>query len=173
MILLTNNFLFAQNKEAWVKDIRLKYSDIRTNLDSYHTKMIDIWDESTEGGKATAYYDNEEIKLIEVIWYGETGKYSIEYYFYNEKLIFAFDQDFRYNRSIWWSEEDAKELGDNEIFDPKKTIITEGRYYFKNDQLFLWLDHNKKEVDLTMNTSSTIEKKLITHCYKMKDKFKN
>src|SRR5690606_39258883 len=88
-ILLTSISLFAQDKDSLVKDIRLKYTEIRANLDSYDTTMIEIWDESTEGGQATAYYHNGDLKLIEVVWLGETGKNQIEYYFNDEQLIFA------------------------------------------------------------------------------------
>lgn len=172
MIFLTSNFLFAQDKDFLVKDIRLKYSEIRENLDFYDTTMIGIWGESTEGGQATAYYDNGNLKLIEVVWLGETGKSQIEYYFNNGKLIFAFDQDFDYNRPIYWDEKTAKENGDNEAFNPQKTTVKENKYYFKNEILFLWLDNDKKEVDLTTKTSSITEQGLITHCYKMKDKLK-
>lgn len=171
-LLLTSNFLFGQDKDSLVKDIRLKYNEIRINLDSYDTKMIQIWDESTEGGQATAYYDNGNLKLIEVVWLGETGKNKIGYYFNGGQLIFAFAQDFDYNRPIYWDEETAKENGDNEVFDHKKTTVKKGRYYFNNEKLFVWLDNNRKEQDLTMWTNSIVGQGLIAHCYKMKDDLK-
>ncbi len=169
IILLSSNFLFGQDKYSLVKDIRLKYNEIRTNLDSYNTTKIQIWDESTEGGQATAYYNNGNLKLIEVVWLGETGKNQIEYYFSDGRLIFAFDQDFDYTRPIYWDKKTAKENGDNEVFDPKKTTVKEDRYYFDNEKLFLWLDNDKKEQDLTMGTNSIVGQGLIAHCYKMKD----
>ena len=172
LIFLTSNFLLAQNKDSLVKDIRSKYTEIRTNLDSYDTTMIEIWDESTEGGQATAYYDKGDLKLIEVLWLGETGKKQIEYYFNDGKLIFAFDQDFDYNRPIYWDEKTAEENGDKEVFDPKKTTVKEDRYYFNNEKLFLWLDNDKKEVDLSMGTNSITVQGLIAHCYKMRDELK-
>jgi len=171
-LLLTSNFLFGQDKDSLVKDIRSKYTEIRTNLDSYDTTMIEIWDESTEGGQATAYYDNGNLKLIDVVWLGETGKNQIEYYFSDGQLIFAFDQDFDYNRPIYWDEETAKENGDNEVFDPKKTTVKEDRYYFNNEKLFLWLNNERQEQDLTMGTNSIVGQGLIAHCYKMKDDLK-
>lgn len=171
-ILLTSNFLFAQNKDSLVEDIRLKYTEIRSNLDSYDTTMIEIWNESTEGGQATAYYDSGNLKLIEVVWLGETGKNQIEYYFNDGKLIFAFHQSFEYNRPFYWDEKRAKENGDNEFFDPQKTIVKEDRYYFNNEKLFLWLDNDQKAQDLTMGTNSIVGQGLIAHCYKMEDEFK-
>ena len=171
-ILLTSNFLFAQDKDSLVKDIQSKYTEIRANLDSYDTTMIENWDESTEGGQATAYYDNEDLKLIEVVWLGETGKHHIEYYFNDGKLIFAFDQDFEYNRPIYWDKETAEENGDTQVFDPQKTNLKEYRYYFNNEKLFLWLDNDKKEQDLNMGTNSIVGQGLIAHCYKIKDELK-
>lgn len=171
-VLLTSNLLFAQNKDSYVKDIRSKYTKIRANLDAYDTTMIEIWDESTEGGQATAYCDKGDLKLIEVVWLGEVGKKQIEYYFNNGKIIFVFAQNFNYNRPIYWDEKTAKENGDNEVFDSKKTIIKEDRYYFNNEKLFLWLDNNKKEQDLNMGTNSIVAQGLITHGYKMKSELK-
>lgn len=172
MTILTSNFLFAQNKDLLVKEICLKYNDSRAKFDSYDTTMIQIWDESAEGGQAIAYYDNEELKFIEVIWFGETGKRQIEYYFNKGKLIFAYDQYFTYNRPIYSDSDAGYYNGDNEVFDPNKTIVNEDRYYFENDALFLWLDNDKKEVDWTIENNSISVQSLISHCYKMKDELK-
>jgi hypothetical protein len=110
-ILLTGNFLFAQNKDSVIADIRLHYSEIRANFKSYDTTVIEICDESAEGGQATAYYDKENFKLIEDVWLGETGKKQIEYYFQNGALIFAFEQSFEYNRPIYWVKKQLKKMG--------------------------------------------------------------
>lgn len=171
-LLLTSNCLLGQDKDSLVSDIRTKYLETRANILHFDTKMIEIWDESTEGGQANGYYDNGELKLTEVIWLGETGKRIIEYYFNDGHLIFVFDQDFDYNRPIYWDEETAKENGDNEVFDPKKTTVKEDRYYFNNEKLFLWLNNDIQEEDLTMGTNSIVVQGLIAHCYKMKDELK-
>lgn len=167
-ILLTSNYLFSQNKDSLVNDIRSTYSEIRANLDSYDTTMIEIWDESPEGGQATAYYESENLKLIEVVWFGDTGKNQIEYYFNDGKLIFAFEKDFEYNQPIYLDKGTDKENGDTKVFDPEKTVVIEDWYYFENEKLFLWLDNNKKEQDLTMGTNSIVGQGLIAHCNKMK-----
>jgi len=172
-ILLTSNLSFGQKtNSSWIKDIRSKYTEIRTNLSSYDTTMLEIWDESAEGGQCTAYYDKGQLKLIVVMLFGEMGKKETEYYFNDEKLIFAFDINFDYNRPIYWDEKMAKENGDTEAFDSKKTTVKENRYYFNNDKLFLWLDNDKQVQDLTIGTNSIIGQRLITNCYKMKNKFK-
>jgi len=162
----------AQSPDSWVKEIRSHYNTIRQDLHTYDTTMIEIWDESTEGGQATAFYEGSNLKLIEVVWLGETVKHSIGYYFDNDQLIFAFDQHFKYNRPIYWDKKKAAEMGDDEVFDYEKTTITEERYYFKEEQLFRWLDNDKKEVDLSTDTNTFAGQGLITHCHQMKDQLK-
>lgn len=172
-LLIFSTLTVAQSIDSTINDIRIKYKNIRTQLASYDTTMTAIWDESTEGGHAIAYYDkNNDLKLIEVTWFGETGKRITEYYFDNRKLIFAFDQDFDYNRPIYWDEKKAKEMGENEVFDPKKTKVKEDRYYFKNEKLFLWLDNDGKSVDLTLGTNTFVGQGLIAHAYKTRDELK-
>lgn len=169
-LLLFSTLTVAQSTDSTINDIRFKYKNIRTHLVSYDTIMFAIWDKSKEGGHAIAYYDkNNDLKLIEVTWFGETGKRITEYYFDNRKLIFAFDQDFDYNRPIYWGEKKAKEKGDNEVFDPKKTTVKEDRYYFKNEKLFLWLDNTGKSIDLTLGTNRLVGQGLIAHAYKTRD----
>ena len=134
--------------------------------------MVDIMDESTEGGQATAFYDGSNLKLIEEIWFGETGKRKIEYYFDSGQLFFALDIDYDYNRPIYWDSLSAKESNDSEVFDAKKTIVKEDRYYFSNKKLIRWLDNNKKEVDLSLGTNSIVGQGLIADATKVKNKFK-
>ena len=88
------------------------------------------------------------------------------------KLIFAFEQEFNYNRPIYWDEKRAKENGDDEAFDTDKTTVKEDRYYFNNGKLFLWLDNEKKEKNLNNGNNSTAGKELIAQCYKLKNKLK-
>jgi hypothetical protein len=51
-------------------------------------------------------------------------------------------------------------------------MIKEDRYYFKNENLFLWLDNNQEEQDLTTDTNATVGKELIAYCYKMINELK-
>ncbi len=103
IFLLISNILLAQDKDSLINEIRIHFNQIKKDINSYDTTMIQIWDESTESGQITAYYDNLDLKLIEVVFLYEIGKHKIEYYFNDGKLIFAFDQDFEYNRPIYWN----------------------------------------------------------------------
>ena len=74
----------------------------------------------------------------------------------NDSLYFVFTQDFIYNRPFYWDEKYAIESGDNEAYDPEKTITKENRYYFHNDRLFKWLDPEKRQIDLTSEENSIL-----------------
>jgi hypothetical protein len=158
----------VQAADLSIKVIRDKCSHIRNNLDTYVTTKTVFSDESTEGAQGIAFYDCNELKLIEVIWFGEIGKKITEYYFDNGKLIFAFNKAFNYNRPIYWDEKIAKENEDNEVFNPKKTSVKEDRFYFRDERLFHWTNNEKKEVDLSLETNSIVGQSLIAHAYKMR-----
>ena len=143
----------AQSTASIINDIRNKYHHIQTQLPEFHIKQIPIFDESTEGGEARAFFDDQQdIKCIEVIWFGESGRKIVTYYFEKAQLFFAYEQHISYNRPIYWDESLAQEVGDQEIFDPKKSKITENLYYFQHGQLIHWL----KDTDQTMNLSEVI-----------------
>jgi len=168
----TIGIINAQTQDSLINDIRAKYKNIKNNLSNYNNVKKDIWGESTEGGEGIAYYDKNDIKLIVLKWFGESGKRIIEYYFDRNKLIFAFDRNFRYNVPIYMDKANAKKNGFTEYFDPEKTIILEDRYYFKNENLFLWLDNDKKSVDLTLEPNIKAGKNLIIHSKEMQEKLK-
>ena len=150
---LTSSLVGAQDLDSKVKAIENKCAEIRSHLNTNDTKKIDIKNESTEGGQATAYYNKGELQLIEVEWFGETGRKSIDYYFNGVTLIFASKKEFTYNRPIYWDKKKAKEMDDNEIHDPKKTRMEENSYYFEEKKLLRWLNNNKKSVPLDLEVT--------------------
>jgi hypothetical protein len=60
--------------------------------------------------------------------------------------MFALCITHRYNQHPSITPEIAKQEGYEEAFDPKKTSITEDRYYFSNGKMIRWIDENHKEV---------------------------
>ena len=171
---LYSNCIFVQTSTDYrIKVIHENYSVVRENLASYTTETVEVWDESSEGGEAIGYFHQARVQMIEVVLFGETRKYSSEYYFKNDSLYFVFTQDFIYNRPFYWDEKYAIESGDNEAYDPEKTITKENRYYFHNDRLFKWLDPEKRQIDLTSEENSKKGLDIIRRSLKIKDKFKN
>lgn len=169
ILFFTTGLVHAQLTDSMLKSTKIKFKEIRKNLTTYDTVRVD---ESTDGGEGIAYYDKGELKLIQMIWFGETGKTQMEYYFDAGKLFFVFEQVFSYNRPIYWDKKTAKENNDDEFFDLSKSTIKENRYYFNNDKLGLWLDNDKAKVDLSLEENSNVGKDLIIDAYQIKDKLK-
>ena len=69
------------------------------------------------------------------------------------------------------SEEVAKELG-IEPFDPKKTRISEDRYYFHNGTMIKWLDEEKRDVEVQSKEFCDAAKEVMDFSNEMLAKFK-
>jgi antitoxin component YwqK of YwqJK toxin-antitoxin module len=127
---------------------------------------------STEGGEVTVYRDAKtDIRLIKVKLYFESGKVIGEYYYQNGSLIFAFYEAHHYNVPFYVTSETAKEIG-SEAFDPKKTKISEDRYYFNNGKMIRWLDENNKEVNANSEEFKEAEKRITDFSNELATKFK-
>lgn len=144
LIVFSLGNLFSQNTDTLINDIRIKYKTINDSLSTYSKVFNEEWDYASEGTDGYAFYDNNDLKLIKVGLYGETGRKELEYYFHNDVLFFAFVTDYSYNRPIYYTGEDVTE-GD-EAFDPNKTVKNENRYYFFENKMIRWLDSKKNQV---------------------------
>jgi len=71
----------------------------RSDWTSIDTK--DLW-ESTEGGEAKYYYEDESLEKIVTRNYGEMGQTISEYYVFEGKLSFVFERSYTYNRPFYW-----------------------------------------------------------------------
>lgn len=128
-----------------IKDIRSEYKVIRDRLSSLTQIKVELDGYSTDGGEAIGYLDGEDqIRMIRVELYGESGKAYEEYYYLNGALFFAFYESHTYNVPYYVTPEVAKDAG-GVAFDPNKTEIRKERYYFSNGKLIRWLDSDKKQ----------------------------
>lgn len=137
---------YAVSTEALITEIRQHYHLIHQQRPKLKGKEFDAGLQATEGVEAKAFRDAKgELKLIKTIAYGEMGKTFSEYYFQSQQLIFVLTSTHRYNAPMYVDEKAAKELG-VAPFDPKKTVVTEDRYYFNQGQLIRWLDNKKRSI---------------------------
>jgi hypothetical protein len=151
MIVLLTRSGYGKTLDKRIHEIREEYARINTGQ-GLTVDTIEISDESAEGGCMFVYTDPAgELRKLEVMYYGETGRRIEEYYIKNEKLFFAFVQDHVYNRPVYWDEKTAVENADDEWFDPAKSVIIENRYYFDvNETPFYWIDEHKKVITDTI-----------------------
>jgi len=127
---------FAQGQQADTAKINLvkaQYTKINNNLKSYKKIIKTDTAETTEGNEVAEFSRGKEIKKLQVIYYGETGKALCEFYFYDKKLIFYYNAEYRYNVSIYVDKGSVKVAS-----------IKEKRYYFNDGRIFM-VKTNPKE----------------------------
>jgi hypothetical protein len=107
-------------------EINYKINQIDSNLYTYQKFEELILGQSTEGGSITAYFNNNDLKKINVIYYGETGRDEYDYYLEEDKLLAFIYSQYHYKEHIFLS--DSVEIKQIEIF----------KYYFSNDTIISW-----------------------------------
>jgi hypothetical protein len=120
--------------ESTIKKIRAEYNEINKNA-TLKYKQENLEGQSAGGGVIKKYYDKTILRKAVIIFYGETGKSTIEYYFKNKRLIFSYEKEDRYEAPLF-------EKNDGKI---KTTNIN--RYYFRDGKLIRWIGSNGKIVD--------------------------
>jgi hypothetical protein len=108
-----------------IQSIRKQYAAINKRVGRYKKLKKELSGFSLEGGEMVAYFDGPTIVKVVATYYGETGKSLEEYYFTNEKLIFVYRKESRYNRPL----------------SGKVVHSYENRFYFANDRLIEWLNN--------------------------------
>ena len=176
-LFLTLGFQGMDCKAQSVKEVAARIDRacdrIRADIADQEGIVKDLPDaRSAEGGEGTAYMGPSGICYLRVIWYGETGRNEVDYYFEQDSLIFAQDRHVEYNRPIYWDRENAAANGDTVVFDPGLSRVEENRYYFQHHRLVLWLDPALAPVDLTMGTNTITGQGLISHAFSALGAFK-
>lgn len=90
LLILFVSYYSYKNKQDIIcsTDVEQKIRDIDNNISKYSIASKDIFDRSTEGGQQTNYTLNEKNILIKQIFFGETGKSEIKYYFEANRVFY-------------------------------------------------------------------------------------
>ncbi len=150
-----------------IQTIRANFKEINSFTKWSKVDSVSFYGESAEGANAKFYYKNDELKKVVAIYYGETGKYIVEFYIKGKELAFVLEREYTYNRPIYHTLISKKENSDTEIFDSKKSKITEIRSYFYKQKLIKQLRENKQA------NIEEEEKRIILAFENLKNKIKN
>lgn len=121
----------SSQAEDLIQPIQQRYATINRNASKYRKVKKELSGFSAEGGELVAYFNGRAIMKIVATYYGESGRAGEEYYYWNEKLIFVFRKEYRYDSPM-----------------SGKVIQTnENRFYFSNDRLIRWVDENAKQIE--------------------------
>lgn len=123
-----------------LQPIRKNFKRINSITKWTSTNTKELW-ESTEGGEATFYYNNETLEKISTRHFGEMSQQLSEYYLMNGQLSFVFEKTFQYNRPLFYDSVAMKANKDTEAFDFEKSEIIEDRSYFEKGKLIHQLNN--------------------------------
>ena len=104
----------------------------------------DIEGQASEGSQLKAWLDNDEVRKLEVIHYGEMGKLRTEFYYWLGQLFFVFQAEDHYKEPFG-----------------KVASTLENRCYFSQGRLVRWLGPEKTKLPLTGEAAVDMEKSLI------------
>lgn len=121
--------LTSGQAEDPIASIRQHYAQINGRAARYRKVKKELSGFSAEGGTLLAYFDGANIMKIAATFYGETGKTSEEYYYWDGKLIFVLRKESRYSKPL----------------SGRVVATKENRFYFKDDKLIRWIDENGKQ----------------------------
>ena len=130
----------TQSQEEMIISIRNHFNYVETNLSTFEMTEDVIFEESTDGAAIIRYVDEGKLVKINIEYLGETGKLHRALYMDEGQLRFVFDQEFRYNVPYYIDDEQAKEMGLDEGFNPDKTKKFEHRYYFFHNKMIRWIN---------------------------------
>jgi hypothetical protein len=114
--------------EASILSIRRRYAAINRSVRKYKKVKKELSGFPLEGGELTAYFNGPRIMKITASYFGESGKATEEYYYWNEKLIFVLRRDYTYDQPM----------------SGKIVSAQANRFYFDNVRLIRWIDQNRK-----------------------------
>ena len=126
---ITGSPCLAAQAEDPIVSVRRHYAQVNSKAARYRKVKKELSGFSAEGGTLLAYFDGPNIMKIAATFYGETGRTSEEYYYWDGKLIFVLRKESRYNKPL----------------SGKVVATIENRFYFKDDKLIRWLDENGKQ----------------------------
>jgi hypothetical protein len=135
----------SPQREDPIASISQHYAQINRSASRYKKVKKDLSGFSTEGGQMVAYFDGLNIMKIVATFYGETGKSSEEYYYWDNKLIFVLRTDYRYNKPL----------------SGQVVSTTVNRFYFSGDKLIRWIEENGKQVASDTSEYSDKQKEYI------------
>jgi hypothetical protein len=127
--------------EDLIRSIRRRYATINRNVPRYKRIKKELSGFSLEGGELAAYFNGRAIMKIVATHYGEMGRASEEYYYWDEKLIFVFLKEYRYDSPL----------------SGKVARTKEDRLYFSDDRLIRWVDESGKQIEPSTSEYQVME----------------
>lgn len=110
------------SEEEVVARIREHYAAINQEIGSFAAATTEVMDMSAEGGELTAWFNIVDyLKKISVVLYGEMGRVTMDYYYWENEPMFCFVAEMAYDKPF------------GEVVE-----VFENRYYFDQVRMVAW-----------------------------------
>lgn len=109
--------------EEQVARIRAEVEAIHRDAGTFETRTVEVEDVALEGAEATCYSSGERLRKVTARLWGETWKATLELFYLEGDLVFAFRRTSRYDSQIGLETP------------PKVAAVEERRSYFSGGSL--------------------------------------
>ncbi len=165
---IASTALNASKDSEEIKIIRERFNNINTSISNFtkkENKDISISKDTNPDNYAfeseniyrlavtnvNRFYEDATLKKAIVKFEGSQEDLISEYYYWNDKIFFVFKTKINYSKAKWsdhFNESDAKKI--------------ESRFYFQNNKLIKWLDHQKAQIDLNSAETKKKEQEILS-----------
>lgn len=135
---------------------------MNTNDNWSAIETIELWN-STEGGEAKYYIQNDSLKKIVAQYYGETFRKTEEYFIQNNVVVCILETEYEYNRPITWDSTTMQENHDDQTFDFEKSDISITKNYFLNGDLIRQISNQDCNAPFSKEYLEIEQKRLIAN----------
>jgi hypothetical protein len=143
-----------------INSINLKVEAIEKAKQGYGKAEQDVFGKSSEGGLMISYYERSLLKKVKVIYYGEMGNATFEYYIDEGSVIYIRQEQVCYDKPMYFD-------------DSKIATVEESKYYFINQELLQWKDLQGKIINPKSDQFKKKSEQLLTDFNDLKSQLGN
>jgi hypothetical protein len=122
---------------------------VNSKLTTYQHKSLDLVLLMKQEGEISGYLDDGVLMKAIVTTHTDLQSNIETYYYESGDIVCVYKQQFVYNKPRFFDSTYAAKLGEQELFDEKKTKITTNSYYFYDNRLVKWVNDQKQDVPST------------------------
>jgi hypothetical protein len=128
----------ARSDEPAIMRIRAHYAEIERQRPTYACRKLDLEGFSAEGGELEACFAGPALRKLTARYYGESGRATEEFYFWDDSLEFLFARSERYDEPL----------------SGRVVQVEENRYYWEGERLIRWLGPDQRPRPLNGSTAA-------------------
>jgi hypothetical protein len=122
--LTATSTLGTEDPNDRLAQIRAEVAAIHAAAAGFEQRIVEVEDISLEGAEAICFAEGRALRKIVAKIYGETYHATLELFYQDGELIFAFQRTSRYHTQVGLDEP------------PKITVVEDHRFYFAGGRMF-------------------------------------